>query len=46
LTITRSERDEIHEKEEPFVVVITGRVHPSEANGSHIVNGFINSLLK
>jgi murein tripeptide amidase MpaA len=30
---------------EPHVVVITGRVHPSEANGSHIVNGVIKTLL-
>lgn len=29
----------------PYVVLITGRVHPSEANGSHIVNGILKGLL-
>lgn len=26
------------------MVVVVGRVHPSEATGSHIVNGFIKSI--
>ena len=27
------------------MIVISGRVHPGETHGSHIINGFIKKLL-
>lgn len=32
------------EKKEKINVLITGRVHPGESNGSHVLRGFLNYL--
>jgi len=44
LTITDFEDDKI-DLDKRKIVIVSGRVHPGESNGSFLVQGFINELL-
>ena len=45
LHITNHSIEEKREDRRKKNIVITGRVHPGESNGSHVLRGFIEMLL-
>ena len=45
LHITSHQPEEKKEDKKKKNIVITGRVHPGESNGSHVLRGFIEMLL-